>query len=1509
MDVHERFMAYDTGQIKYLLFASTNHTYIFDSLLVSFSSIVQNFNQHPNSLETLETLKRVLCFIYQETRSSTKTKADLVKLVHKSYLAAHSIDVDVLQKYLYPYTTDIKCLSLILDIFMLHMILRYDTCMILKNLQHLQESIDEYFDTENKIKVLDMKLMSCYVNSLFLHPASSELSEQLDVENLAICFMRHIRQWLVSKYDNEFPALILLLPKVLSVTNRKEMITKIWEMIFELKGDPGDILSIMCMTADTWFSIKSVYNQQLLEKLITHSFWLILLKGLSSPMPHQRKQALYLVKRVVDFLDKHTIQGTKLDEYKEIRPLVCTGNESHRTSFKKNVNDLFLILEALEEKQKHLVIPVFPLLKTLVDEKFDFECCNAAGFHFAWVRCAFSRIFQHSNNTVVKWGLLNAFTLDPGLYNDDFLILILNVLNNTYLYENDTNDEPIIVKELIKLLNTAEAKYSDFITRFLTHASKMTWGPVALFYIIHALSKVTRVSSMWKEVELESVKTLAEINLTMHCRVLRIGSQVELLETLTHFVTEPLNLVAVANTLSAFSIHESLTRGQLSWKQMSTWLSKTVKRDEALRFLEKICSQFIEKNSLNDVNMKSLALMLMLFHDGHIILDSKSCAGFTMLRNLFHCLIGADSRPYGNIELRKRSIELIGYLFDFTSSKDYIMRELIADYVDITLRITFKSMRNVTDDAAIDEINALVSVTQKFFTDENSVTSKRGVQNHIERFEVESWNIINNGGHSNNLQKICGVKILYACLKATSVKLRNYKFISSLYNMYKTLAVRSSDYTNEIIHENRNLKGKIVAEYYEIVAELFYIYLQDTPFDEWIPDIDWIEAVSHLVQVGGKNIFVPTIGIMLQIFHKGVVKSKDIDRFKSVTRLCWKSMLETNECRLAMDKIMQLVFSSKFLECEEMKKLTIEFTEEIVEKLEIIPGLSLILVNGLEQIEGIHLVYFYDALLSCLLHGTVPRRDKKIELQARSHVFGFYHEAYPNYLSNMYVNTDTATRAHGVAILHKRITDNNEHATKLLPMIIARLNKSQNKRYFGDSHTHRHKNRLLQVLFVLQPLLKKNDMVILNSLMCENILSESSQPSVRIMQEWLLIKIYLESEILRGGIWNLFQQAQEKRVGSLCSIISIVYHVAQGLKSNLQSEFIDLALEHMMPCCMSQQFNVRLHAQVLASKLYDLAQKMSYLVVTEKYNKFYIAVLKSLQLGNLLKNSAKLQDDFYFTVFNPIDDYSLQTIFYELPRLSNVSSDEYILPQMFEKFGFKESSNHPLKIFNLKSDLSEASVSANMLKMSGNEGPTARDDTNSISEYSTDIQKKFIPWKSMFPNEDELNETSECLGSHRGASTAGNKIILVASLIEKLPNLGGLSRTCEILGVSEFVIASLKHIEERDFQSLSVSAEKLITLVEVKPHQLQQYLLEKKNMGYRLVGAEQTVNSTNLMEAKFEQKTVLVLGNEKAGISANLIPLLDECVEIPQVGVVRSLNVHVTGAICLWECFKQHHSS
>lgn len=48
-----------------------------------------------------------------------------------------------------------------------------------------------------------------------------------------------------------------------------------------------------------------------------------------------------------------------------------------------------------------------------------------------------------------------------------------------------------------------------------------------------------------------------------------------------------------------------------------------------------------------------------------------------------------------------------------------------------------------------------------------------------------------------------------------------------------------------------------------------------------------------------------------------------------------------------------------------------------------------------------------------------------------------------------------------------------------------------------------------------------------------------------------------------------------------------------------------------------------------------------------------------------------------------------------------------------------------------------------------------------------------------------------------------------------------------------------------------------------------------------------------------------MFSHEKEGIPVELIQHLDVCVEVPQEGIIRSMNVHVTGAIFIWEYARQ----
>ena len=86
---------------------------------------------------------------------------------------------------------------------------------------------------------------------------------------------------------------------------------------------------------------------------------------------------------------------------------------------------------------------------------------------------------------------------------------------------------------------------------------------------------------------------------------------------------------------------------------------------------------------------------------------------------------------------------------------------------------------------------------------------------------------------------------------------------------------------------------------------------------------------------------------------------------------------------------------------------------------------------------------------------------------------------------------------------------------------------------------------------------------------------------------------------------------------------------------------------------------------------------------------------------------------------------------------------------------------------------------------------------------------------------------------------------------------------------------------------------------------LLSWLKEQKENGYSIIGVEQTSSSTSLSKLPFPKKTVLLLGKEKEGIPVEFLQVVDRCVEIPQLGIIRSLNVHVSGAISIWEYTKQ----
>lgn len=82
-------------------------------------------------------------------------------------------------------------------------------------------------------------------------------------------------------------------------------------------------------------------------------------------------------------------------------------------------------------------------------------------------------------------------------------------------------------------------------------------------------------------------------------------------------------------------------------------------------------------------------------------------------------------------------------------------------------------------------------------------------------------------------------------------------------------------------------------------------------------------------------------------------------------------------------------------------------------------------------------------------------------------------------------------------------------------------------------------------------------------------------------------------------------------------------------------------------------------------------------------------------------------------------------------------------------------------------------------------------------------------------------------------------------------------------------------------------------------------LKELRAEGYRLVGLEQTTDSHDLHHYAFDRRTALVVGNERTGLTDELLALLDETVEIPVWGLPHSYNAATAACMAMYEYCRQ----
>ncbi|KAM9847516.1 LOW QUALITY PROTEIN: putative methyltransferase TARBP1 [Aulostomus maculatus] len=549
-------------------------------------------------------------------------------------------------------------------------------------------------------------------------------------------------------------------------------------------------------------------------------------------------------------------------------------------------------------------------------------------------------------------------------------------------------------------------------------------------------------------------------------------------------------------------------------------------------------------------------------------------------------------------------------------------------------------------------------------------------------------------------------------------------------------------------------------------------------------------------------------------------------------------------------------------------------------------------------------------LAEACVYGPVFRRDQRLVQDVQTYVERLGEECPANAVVASDNRDDQLPRTCALAFLSRLDPSIPQHQRLMEELVISLVKKdnsiSKSKvRYYSNSLQHRVKNRVWQTLLLLLPKLKEEFVAsLLTSVLQAGFCS--NQASVKYLIEWMMVLILVRCPRHINSFWSCFSTHHDGTKTSICTFLSVLVHFSV-LVPLLKDPAVQLvkALDVILQWCFSHNFSVRLYALLALKRVWSLVEVRGEEGVEGLGGRSAVvqACLSQAEAmqssGNANKNWTRIQEHFFFGAFHPIRDHSAETIFYTFPRLSGLADDEWIPPWKFEKLScFSESPTFPLR--NPVPDLNQLQPGDWIQQDRGEEEK---------EERWAEVQKKITPWRLRIQEQDPELQLVPQQRAARVGKQPGGALLVVASLIDKPTNLGGLCRTCEIFGASALVLDSLRHISDKHFLSLSVSSELWLPLLEVKPSELSDFLQLKQTEGYCIVGVEQTANSQSLQDFHFPEKTLLLLGNEREGIPANLLQLLDVCVEIPQQGVIRSLNVHVSAALLIWEHTRQHLTS
>lgn len=149
-----------------------------------------------------------------------------------------------------------------------------------------------------------------------------------------------------------------------------------------------------------------------------------------------------------------------------------------------------------------------------------------------------------------------------------------------------------------------------------------------------------------------------------------------------------------------------------------------------------------------------------------------------------------------------------------------------------------------------------------------------------------------------------------------------------------------------------------------------------------------------------------------------------------------------------------------------------------------------------------------------------------------------------------------------------------------------------------------------------------------------------------------------------------------------------------------------------------------------------------------------------------------------------------------------------------------------------------------------------------------------------------------------------NDLTVVLENVFDPHNISAVMRTCDAVGIQEIYVLNTKIPRHKKWGSKSSSsAAKWLTIHQFDNNE-ECFAQLRKNYN-RIFTTHLSSDAVGLYDLNLTDSVALVFGNEHSGVSDEILALSDGNFIIPQVGIIRSLNISVACAVTVYEAYRQ----